>query len=247
MVLEKEMYPHVENFLKDKCIPEYVGREQTVSLFGNNIRADICGIDSAKNVYLAEGKVSFNRRNFDECKMQAKSLQRFADYAYLFFPEKNWERLSESNKNGMKKECEDEGLGLLIVNTVDGRVEEVISSQKNNPNTTNKDEAILRIFFNRRKNIIELLNLQLTYENGGKYVSFQTIYNEIQNHKDAIWRIDGGKHRLNERGIRGVAQKLFNKRKWLEIASSPNRDKYQDFFTITEEGKKFVSPPILSI
>jgi len=121
--LELDLYKRVETFFSEEKHCEKIGSEvsRPVSLrvFGGNIRPDVFGVTKPTSkdfkIYMAEGKLSFRGRNFDVCKGQAITLQRFADYVYVFFPKVSWNELDETEQSEVLSECKNLKLGLLIV------------------------------------------------------------------------------------------------------------------------------------
>lgn len=122
--LERFLYPSVRKYFSDKLNCEIVGSANgssiSLSVFGGRIIPDVYGIKDPKSsdfkIFMAEGKLDFTGRDFDICKGQAISLQRFADFTYLFFPREAWDRLQEREHEDILTECENLKLGLLIVN-----------------------------------------------------------------------------------------------------------------------------------
>jgi len=120
---EKHLYSVVERFLTEKKACDEVGSETSrpfsLNIFGGTIRPDVFGLKNSRSknftLYMAEGKNTFAGRNFDICKGQAITLQRFADYVYVFFPHASWKSITKEDKNAIKKECENLRLGLLLV------------------------------------------------------------------------------------------------------------------------------------
>lgn len=134
---EKDLYEQVEKFFSEKkeCKKTGSAFSSSISLhiFGGTIYPDVYGIknpeESNFEVYMAEGKRGFDGRNFDVCKGQAISLQRFADYVYLFFPKESWKQLTEKQRREIAKECANLKLGLILV---DGKgCEEAVSAFRN--------------------------------------------------------------------------------------------------------------------
>ena len=64
-MLEKDLYPTVENFLKPQknCPVEYVGTELTLKRGKTSLRADVFGVsnDGEKTIYLCEIKMSASK------------------------------------------------------------------------------------------------------------------------------------------------------------------------------------------
>jgi len=121
--LEESMYPAIEEYLVDtkncKETGSCVSKTLTLSLFGSQIYPDVYGVvnptqDNFK-IFMAEGKLDLKGREFDICKGQGLSLQRFADYVYTFFPKASWNALEETEQTEIREECKKLKLGLLIV------------------------------------------------------------------------------------------------------------------------------------
>lgn len=121
--LEESMYPIIEKYFKDRknCMEtgSCVSKTLTLSLFGSQIYPDVYGVvnptqDDFK-IFMAEGKLDLKGREFDICKGQGLSLQRFADYVYTFFPKVSWNTLEETEQEEIREECKKLKLGLLIV------------------------------------------------------------------------------------------------------------------------------------
>jgi len=121
---EKFLYPSVRKHFSEKLNCEIVGSANgssiSLSVFGGRIIPDVYGIKDSKSlnfeIFMAEGKLDFSGRDFDICKGQAISLQRFADFVYMFFPREAWDRLQEGEREDILTECENLKLGILIVN-----------------------------------------------------------------------------------------------------------------------------------
>lgn len=122
--LENALYDMVESFFSDAKGCEKIGSDKnnpiSLEIFGGRIRPDVFGVKNPSNrkkcvIYMAEGKNSFRGRNFDICKGQGISLQRFADGVYLFFPFKAWRQLDKREKSEVLAECKNLQLGLLII------------------------------------------------------------------------------------------------------------------------------------
>lgn len=120
-LLESSLYSAVENFLKNIKNCEEIGSAGSLSLdiFGSTIFPDVFGVVDPQNdesiLIMAEGKRSIRGRNFDICKGQGLTLQRFADYVYLFFPIEPWNKLLEKEQKQIMQECSNVKLGLLVV------------------------------------------------------------------------------------------------------------------------------------
>lgn len=134
--LEKDLYKHIEKFFSDlkKCqkTGSTISSPISFGLFGGIIYPDVYGIKNPESqdfeVFMGEGKRDLGGRNFDICKGQGISLQRFADYVYLFFPMKAWNGLEEKERKEIDQECRSLKLGLILV---DGeRCEEQIPAIK---------------------------------------------------------------------------------------------------------------------
>jgi len=117
------MYPTIEEFFKDRknCAEtgSCVSKTLTLSLFGSQIYPDVYGVVNPKEqdfkVFMAEGKLNLKGREFDICKGQGLSLQRFADCVYTFFPKTSWNELEETEQTEIREECRRLKLGLLVV------------------------------------------------------------------------------------------------------------------------------------
>lgn len=135
--LETNLYKQVERFFSEKRECEKTGSAVSssisLSLFGGTLYPDVYGVKNAMNlnfeVYMGEGKRDFEGRNFDICKGQAISLQRFADYVYLFFPKESWKYLNKKERKEIVQECKNLKLGFLLVNRED--CEELIPAARN--------------------------------------------------------------------------------------------------------------------
>ena len=136
-LLESDLYETVENFFADEKDCEKTGSEVSspisLRIFGGSIRPDVFGVTdpAAKDfrIYMGEGKLSFRGRDFDVCKGQAITLQRFADHVYIFFPRPSWNELDEAEQSDILSECKNLKLGLLIVDK--GSCEEKIEAHTN--------------------------------------------------------------------------------------------------------------------
>jgi hypothetical protein len=137
--LESELYSTVENFFRNEKNCDKTGSAGSfpisLQIFGGTIFPDVFGLRNPSKpdyeVFMAEGKRSFRGRDFDECKGQAISLQRFADYVYTFFPKAAWDGLTSEEQIDVKAECESLQLGLLIIDK-DKCEERVKPSRKDN-------------------------------------------------------------------------------------------------------------------
>lgn len=122
-LLESDLYETVENFFADEKNCKKTGSEVSspisLRIFGGTIRPDVFGVTepTAKDfrIYMGEGKLSFRGRDFDICKGQAITLQRFADHVYIFFPRASWSELDEAEQSGILSECKNLKLGLIII------------------------------------------------------------------------------------------------------------------------------------
>lgn len=122
-VLEKDLYGKVETFFSEEKDCDKTGSATSfplsLDIFGGTIYPDVFGLRNPKEkgfqIYMAEGKVSFRGRNFDICKGQAITLQRFAEYVYVFFPKSSWRELDKREKTEIQTECKNLKLGLLLV------------------------------------------------------------------------------------------------------------------------------------
>lgn len=122
-LLESDMYERVENFFREEKDCDRTGSEVSrpiaLGIFGGTIRPDAFGVTKPTTkdfkIYMGEGKLSFRGRDFDICKGQAITLQRFADHVYVFFPRASWNELDKKEQSEVISECENLRLGLLIV------------------------------------------------------------------------------------------------------------------------------------
>ena len=123
LLLEESMYPTIEEYFRDRknCTEtgSCVTKTLTLSLFGSQIYPDVYGVvNPTQNdfgIFMAEGKLDLKGREFDICKGQGLSLQRFADYVYTFFPKASWNAIEETEQTQIREECKKLKLGLLIV------------------------------------------------------------------------------------------------------------------------------------
>ena len=87
-MLEKNLYPAVEDFLKTQknCFAEYVGTELSLKRGKNRLRADVFGVSNQEEqiIYLCEGKKELKRRSFGKVVGEAVELLKYADYVYIF-------------------------------------------------------------------------------------------------------------------------------------------------------------------
>lgn len=142
-MLEQFLYPSVRKYFSEELDCESVGSTNgssiSLSIFGGKIIPDVYGIKNPKGsnfeIFMAEGKLDFAGRNFDICKGQAISLQRFADYVYLFFPKQSWDRLQKGEREDILLECKNLKLGLLII---DGENCQQLASATQNENLLNE-------------------------------------------------------------------------------------------------------------
>ena len=148
-LLEKDLYPIVYNYLDEKFTFEEggsaEGRPINLSLFGTRIYPDIYGVSGQGGnaiIVMGEGKRSLNGREFDICKGQGISLQRFSDYVYLFFPDTAWQALDMFEKEQCISECKHLKLGLLSVNLEKGSCEEICKPQVNKSLLNNDSKAV---------------------------------------------------------------------------------------------------------
>ena len=148
---EKDLYPIVFDYLVDKYELNYGGtaddRPISLPLFNTKIFPDIFGLANSKSgniVVMAEGKRTLNGREFDICKGQGITLQRFANYVYLFFPRDSWLQLTNEERQECVKQCADLSLGLLVVNMANSICKEICSPKMNNSllKESNKQYAI---------------------------------------------------------------------------------------------------------
>ena len=144
MMEEKDLYPHIEEFLfknKDRN-EEYVGNELSFGGF----RTDVFGVsitdDGNKMIHLLEGKLWLDGRSiFSKVISDTSYLDGYTDYIYIFGKTKdNFEKVSSSIK-----ECEDKGIGILIVDD-NNEVYEFLKPKKRSINNLSKKETLFRIF-----------------------------------------------------------------------------------------------------
>lgn len=151
--LENVLYDMVENYFSENKRCEKVGSDKnkplSLEIFGGRIRPDVFAIKNPSDrkeyaIYMAEGKNSFKGRNFDICKGQGISLQRFADYVYLFFPFRAWRQLDERAKSQVLTECRNLKLGLLFVHKKKKLCKEVIKPTPNNDLLREENKSFAR-------------------------------------------------------------------------------------------------------
>lgn len=135
-IIETNLYDIVERFFKEEKECEKTGsaiNPISLNLFGGTIYPDVFGISSPMSldfkIFMAEGKRTLKGRTFDECKGQAISLQRFADYVYLFFPKDSWNQLDKEERSDIENECKILKLGLLLVD--ENSCKEVLKADPN--------------------------------------------------------------------------------------------------------------------
>ncbi len=120
---EEFLYPTVCEFFSGELDCDIVGSASespiSLSVFGGRLIPDVYGTRNSRNsnyeIFMAEGKLDFSGRDFDICKGQALSLQRFADFVYMFFPQQSWNRLQEEEQEDILDECKKLGIGLLLI------------------------------------------------------------------------------------------------------------------------------------
>lgn len=137
--IEKELYPYVESFFRDKLNLETIDYDTSntlsVKLFGSGVRPDVYGInedEKNKLVVMAEGKWDFFGRNFDICKGQGVALQRFADKVYLFLSKEGWDGLNKKDQKQILSELTNWGLGLLVIDPQTSECEELLKPTDEN-------------------------------------------------------------------------------------------------------------------
>ncbi len=250
---EKDLYPHIKEFLcKNKdCVNEYVGNE----LSFRDFRTDVYGVsiddDRNKIIYLLEGKLWLDGRNiFSKVLAETSYLDSYADYIYIFGKTKdNFEKVSSSIK-----ECQDKGIGILVVDD-NNEVYEFLKAKKRNIDNFNKKETLFRIFNKNfrskdQKTFIADFILQTTYEytlkTNEKCVKFIEIYNALfsnNEYRTILRKILGKKHLLNEIGMRSAFQKEYNKSDFIKIRDGNQR--IEDLLCINEKTLEIIKPPIL--
>jgi len=149
-IMESDLYNKVENFFAEEKKCEKTG--STISLplslrmFGGTVYPDVFGVTDPKSkdfqIYMAEGKLSFRGRDFDICKGQAITLQRFADYVYVFFPKSSWDELDKDEKSEVLSECGNLKLGLLIVEK--DACKEVVKAYPNSDLLKEENRTVVR-------------------------------------------------------------------------------------------------------
>lgn len=165
--VEKELYPFVEDFLKQKmsCFEEYVGNELSLGV-DTKMRADVFGvskINEESTVYLLEGKLKLESRiQFSKVFCEVIPLLDYADYVYIFgIPD-------DENFKGRNKKyfeiCKLLGIGILVLNE-NGDVKEYLKPKRNIIEKLDKKELLFRIFLKQiiRSPIANII-LQSTYE-----------------------------------------------------------------------------------
>lgn len=146
--MEANLYDPVAHFLATNKKCEKTGHAVTAPLmltvFGGSIYPDVYGVYNPTTtdfrLHMAEGKIDLTGRNFDECKGQAISLQRFADYVYVFFPREPWDDLEEEEKSQIEEDCNNLKLGLLIV---DGKSVQEKTKASSNTQLLKEDNRLL--------------------------------------------------------------------------------------------------------
>lgn len=137
---EEDMYPIVEEYLKNKLknigfgLNIFSGNASSVDLslllFGSYIKPDVYAVGEDENgifrIIMAEGKLTYKGRDLDGVVWQAISDQRFSHFVYVFFPKEELDSSSEA-KEFIKKECKKHGLGLLSVDIKAKKCEELLS------------------------------------------------------------------------------------------------------------------------
>lgn len=147
-IMESDFYDRVEKFLDEEKNCEKTGSTTSLPIsfriFGGTIYPDVFGVTDPKSndfqIYMAEGKLSFRGRDFDICKGQAITLQRFSDFVYVFFPKSSWNELDKDEKSQVLSECRNLNLGLLIVEKES--CEEILKAYPN-PNLLKQENRII--------------------------------------------------------------------------------------------------------
>jgi hypothetical protein len=148
-MLEKDLYPAVEDFLKRQknCIPEYVGTELSLKS-GGKLRVDVFGIsdEGKKIIYLCEGKKDLSsRRNFSAVIGDARAIQSYGDYVYVF----GSGNCDAEDFEDQISECKTFGIGILSVDVSRGdmAVHEVLEAQRQKVSKLDEKEVSLVFSF----------------------------------------------------------------------------------------------------
>ncbi|MEN6291309.1 MAG: hypothetical protein ABFD07_04740 [Methanobacterium sp.] len=253
--VEKDLYPFVETFLKQKrgCFGDYVGNELSLGV-DTKMRADVFGVSKVNEentVYLLEGKLRLESRiQFSKVFCEVIPLLDYADYVYIFgIPD-------DENFKGRNKKyveiCKLLGIGILVLNE-NGDVTEYLKPKRNVIEKFDKKELLFRIFLKKiTRSPIANIIFQSTYEyihlnhNVNHCAQFIEIYDALfsdKEYKNILDKVLSGKYVLNENGMRKAFQNEFSKSGYIKIQRM-NRN-IDDYICITEKGLKEVKEPIL--
>ena len=160
------MYPAVENFLKTQksCLAEYVGTELSLKR-GGKLRVDVFGIsdEGKKIIYLCEGKKDLrSRRSFSAVIGDARAIQSYGDYVYVF----GSGNLDADDFEDQISNCKTYGIGILSVDLSREEmvVHEVLEAQRQEVGKRDKKEVSLRVFIRDVNTPIADIIFQTAYE-----------------------------------------------------------------------------------
>lgn len=263
---ENDLYPHVESFLCENkdCLGDYIGNELPFGSF----RPDVFGVsvkdNGEKMVYLLEGKLWIDNRDiFSKVISETSYLNNYADFIYIFGKIKKAENFPKSIEEckdrkmvicSLIEECKGKGIGILIIDD-NNQVHEFLKAEKRTINSLCRKEAIFRIFNKIRSKddgntpIADFI-LQATYEYTEKTSERCAKYIEIYNalfsndkYKGLLRRLLGGKHVLNEIGMRKAFQKNYGGTYFIGI--TPGKTVTEDLLCVNEKTLSKTKPPIL--
>lgn len=181
---EKDMYPIVEDFFKEKLknlkfneniLSGYApSPDLFLSLYGAYIKPDVYTIGEDKDgiyrLIMGEGKITLKGRDLDGLIWQGTSDSRFSHYVYLFVPENE---LNGDMLEFMKFECKKYGLGLLSIDITNKKINQEIIEAEISPYFLDKNTT-----YEFQKNILLVKNqilINLGVAKDAKYAHLATL------------------------------------------------------------------------
>jgi hypothetical protein len=252
-MLEKDLYPAIENFLKTQknCVSEYTGTELLLKK-GGKPRVDVFGIsdEGKKTIYLCEGKKDLRyRRSFSNAIGDAMDILRYGDYVYVF----GSGNLDADDFEDQISKCKTFGIGILSVDASREEmvVHEILEAQRNEVEDLDKKEVSLRVFVRGVNTPIADIIFQAAYEYINREqthcVSFIDVYDGYftdENVKEMVRRVIGH-HTLTDRDVRQEFQRRYGNSRYSRIERKA--DILDDSIGFTEEGlRKGKSPMLLT-
>ena len=167
---EKEMYPIIKKFLltRKKCERVLIGQVSFHKI--KKWIIDVVGIRKSET-YAVEAKSNFDFDSIAAALNQASFYKEACVYVYVCFPKVKFERGEKGERNYLLEKCKEEGIGLLLTNSSEKKVEvypDLEAQRSKNINFDLYHQVITQITGpydkNLRKKLCMALGLLLTKE-----------------------------------------------------------------------------------